>query len=116
MPYALLMYGDEAHGETPTAMPPEQGCAVGRVLERAGRRRACARLECPDAHRNREHAAQAERAVRSSPTGRSRRRRSSLGGLIVIECADLEAALAFAATVPCAPHGSIEVRAVAESC
>jgi hypothetical protein len=40
---------------------------------------------------------------------------AELDGLIVIECADPAAALAFAATVPCAPRGSIAVHPIAES-
>ena len=107
---------------------------MGRVLERAGGRCARARLERACADHDGEHAAHpsgqggAGKAGKAGEAGEAdgtgepvvtdgpfAETKEQLGGLIVIECADLDAALAFATTVPCAPRGSIEVRAIAES-
>ena len=114
MPYALLMYGDEAHGETPTAMPPEQVAqwdAFWSAQGDDGPVRGWSALT-PTGTASTLRSGAGGAVVTDGPFAETK---EQLGGLIVIECADLEAALAFAATVPCAPHGSIEVRAIAES-
>ena len=50
----------------------------------------------------------------SSPTARSSRPRSTSRGYYTIEAPDLDAALAWAAKVPNAAYGTVEVRPVLE--
>ena len=114
MQYALLMYGDEAHGETPTAIPPKvaaQWDAFWRAQGDGGPVLSWSAL-APTAAASTLRVGAVGPVTMDGPFAETK---EQLGGLLVIECADLAAALAFAATVPCAPHGSIEVRAIAES-
>ena len=120
MQYALLMYGDEAHGETPTAMPPELAAQWDAFWAAQGDdgpvRGWSALTPTGTASTLRIRSIGADGAggpvVTDGPFAETK---EQLGGLIVIECAGLDEALAFAVTVPCAPRGSIEVRAIAES-
>ena len=131
MQYALLMYGDEAHGETPTAMLPEQAAQWDAFWAAQGddgpvrgwstltptRTASTLRVGANGANGadGADGAGGAGGAVVTD--GPFAETKEQLGGLIVIECAGLDEALAFAfaATVPRAPRGSIEVRAIAES-
>ena len=132
MQYALLMYGDEAHGETPTAMPPELAVQWDAFWSAQGDGAPVlgwsALAPTTTASTLRIRAGKAGKAGKAGEAGEAdgtgepvvtdgpfAETKEQLGGLIVIECADLDAALAFATTVPCAPRGSIEVRAIAES-
>lgn len=115
MQYALLMYGDEAHGETPTEMTPEvaaQWEAFWSAQDGSdGPVRGWSALT-PTTTATTLRVRQSAPLVTDGPFAETK---EQLGGFIIIECADLDEALAFAAQVPCAPNGSIEVRAIAES-
>jgi hypothetical protein len=115
MQYVLLMYGEEAHGETPTQMTPERAAQWDAFWQAQGDDSPLsgwgALTPTPTATTLRVGREGAP-LVTDGPFAETK---EQLGGFIIIECAELDAALAFAAQVPCAPRGSIEVRAIAES-
>jgi hypothetical protein len=51
-------------------------------------------------------------AARSSPTVRPPRSREQVGGYTLVECADLDEALTWAAMIPAAQTGWVEIRPV----
>ena len=110
MRYLLLMYGEEAAGETPGAMPEERAAewdAFWREQEPSGPVVQWAALQ-PSALARTVRVRGGERLVVDGPFAETK---EQLGGYILIECASLDEALAFAERVPCGPHGSIELRA-----
>jgi hypothetical protein len=113
MQYALLLYMDDA--TLPELLPEAERAAfaadmaaVMEAMRRAGVFGGSQRLLPSDtatAVRVREGRA----LVTDGPFAETK---ESLAGFIVVECADLDAALAWAARVPVARSGTVEVRAL----
>ena len=114
MRYLLLMYGEEAAGETPTRMPPERAAEWEAFWRGAGRDDILAGW---GALQPTETATtlRVEDANWLATDGPFAETKEQLGGYLLLECDDLDQALDFAKRVPCGPHGSIEVRAMADS-
>jgi len=114
MKYALLIYEDESQA-------PEPGSTDGAALYEAYVAYTAA---INDAGIN--QGGEALRSVDTATTVRVRNddvlttdgpfaeTKEQLGGLYVVECADLDQAIAAAARIPSAKTGSIEVRPVLE--
>ena len=105
MRYLVLLYGDEAAGGSPAELAAEwavyeaEMAVSGRLVTWAGLERTASgkrlRLE--------EGAA----SVRDGPFAETK---EQLGGFYLLDCADMEEALACAARMPCAGVGYVEVR------
>ena len=110
MQYMLLIYRDEAAMQSSTeAQRVEMSAAYGaytEALRKAGVHVAGDRLRpSPDGTTVRLRSGKSE--VLSGPYAETR---EQLGGYYLIEVADLDAALAWAARCPGAAYGAIEVR------
>ena len=114
MKYALLIYGDESHYPAPEsaegAAEMEAYYAFTEAINAEGINQG----------------GEALRSVATSTTVRVRNdevlatdgpfaeTKEQLGGFYLVECDDLDQAIAAAARIPGAKHGSIEVRPVIE--
>lgn len=112
MQYMLMIYGSEAGAQ---AVTPEQSAqmmaaygAYSEALVKAGAMRGGDRLH-PSANATTVRVANGKTEVLNGPYADTR---EQLGGYYLIEAADLDAALAWAARCPGASHGTIEVRPV----
>jgi hypothetical protein len=111
MEYALLFYMDEA--VLPERMTPGERDAfaadmnaVLRALEAAGALRGSQRLQGTDTATT-QRVRDGKVLTTDGPFAETK---ESLAGLWLIECGDLEEALAWAARVPVSRYGSVEVR------
>jgi hypothetical protein len=116
MEYALLFYMDEA--DLPERMAPADReafaadmLAVRRALESAGIFRGAQRLMNADMATT-QRVRDGKVLTTDGPFAETKER---LGGFFVVECRDLEEALAWAARLPVARHGAVEVRPL-QSC
>ena len=111
MQYALLIYDDEANA-------PEKWDAAKREALFAEYARMRADMVAQDVLRGAQRLAPTDAAttvqVRNGQTlvtdGPFAETKEALGGFFLIECADLDAALAWAQRIPSARQGRIEVR------
>ena len=110
MRYVLLMYGEEAAGETPTQMPPERAAEWDAFWRGPGQDELLQGWGAllPTAGATTLRIAGGEWLTTDGPFAETK---EQLGGYLLLECEHLEQALAFAKRVPCGPHGSIELRA-----
>ncbi len=115
MEYMILIYADEQfYGDMPEKELAEVMAAYGRYeaeMTAAGVMRGGAEL-APS------HAATTVRLRGGKITccdGPFAETKEHLGGYFLIECANLDEAIKWAAKCPSAPHGSIEVRPLAAS-
>jgi hypothetical protein len=116
MEYALLFYMDEA--VLPERMSPadreafaaDMG-AVRQSLEQAGIFRGAQRLMHVDMATT-QRVRDGKVLTTDGPFAETKER---LGGFFVVECRDLEEALGWAARLPVAQYGSVEVRPL-QSC
>jgi hypothetical protein len=112
MQYLLMLYSDEAGWSRMT--PAEQKQAVGaytaytEALKKAGALAGSNRLQ-PSASATTVRVAGGKSQVLNGPYAESR---EQLGGYYLIDVADLDAALSWAARCPTAGHGIVEVRPV----
>jgi hypothetical protein len=111
MEYALLFYMDET--VLPEKLSPAERdafaaemAAVREALERAGALRATQRLTTVDTATT-QRVREGKVITTDGPFAETK---ESLAGFYLIECGDLEEALAWAARVPVARYGSVEVR------
>ena len=112
MQYMLMIYGSEAGEQAAT---PEQNAqmmaaygAYSEALVKAGVMRGGDRLH-PSANATTVRVANGKTEVLNGPYADTR---EQLGGYYLIEAADLDAALAWAARCPGASHGTVEVRPI----
>jgi hypothetical protein len=112
MRYMLSIYTDEARLAEAT---PEHGAqlmaayeAFGREVTAAGVMRGGDGLQ-PTATATTVRVRDGERLLTDGPFAETR---EQLGGFYVLECADLDEAIGWAAKIPDAVRGSIEVRPV----
>lgn len=105
--YALLMYGAESDGETPSAMSPETArawTAFWAELAAAGIQGSPVPL-LPSASARTVRGQR--RVVVDGPFAETK---EQLGGVIVLHDVDRETALSWALRMPCVTQGSVEVR------
>jgi len=112
MQYMLLIYSDEAQIQSATKAQTDQRMsayvAYTEALQKAGVMRAGNRLQ-------RATAASTVRVTKDKTEvldGPYADTKEQLGGYYLIEVADLDAALAWAARCPGASHGRVEVRPI----
>jgi hypothetical protein len=112
MQYLLLLYSDEAGWSRMTGAAQEQAVAAygayGEALKKAGVYLGSNRLQSVSSATT-VRVADGESQVLNGPYAESK---EQLGGYFLIDVADLDAALAWAARCPGASHGVVEVRPV----
>ena len=112
MQYMLMIYGSEAGEQAATAEQSAQMMAAygaySEALVKAGAMRGGERLH-PSTNATTVRVANGKTEVLNGPYADTR---EQLGGYYLIEAADLDAALAWAARCPGASHGTIEVRPI----
>lgn len=114
MKYMYLLYGDEAAGETPTRISEErsaQWAAFHELVERSGKLVGWhALVPSNDGVTVRPE----NETSFSSTDGPYAETKEQLGGVYILECADMDEATSFAKKMPCATHGVVEVRQMLE--
>lgn len=112
MDYLLLLHADEAGWTKMSKEQQEQGYAAymayGEALKKAGALKGSNRLQ-PVSTATTVRVSDGKQQVLDGPYAESK---EQLGGYYLIEAADLDAAIAWAARCPGASHGTIEVRPV----
>jgi hypothetical protein len=110
MQYLLMLYFDETGWPKMTAAEREQGSAAytgyTEALQQAGALKGANRLQQSTAATT-LRLADGKPQVLDGPYADTK---EQLGGYYLIEAADLDAALAWAARCPAASHGVVEVR------
>jgi len=114
MKYMLLLYGDPALDPAPDS--PEFGPWIEEFMTLDERMKDRATVLSGEGLQGVEtatclHIRDGRTETRDGPFAGTR---EPLGGFYLIEAADLEAALAFAAAIPVARSGTVEVRPVME--
>lgn len=111
MKYVLLICHDEEHSESPKEIDswPEHR-AWAADLERRGGRLAGARLR-PVVDATTVRVREGETLVSDGPFAETK---DFVGGLVLVECANLDEAIEIAAGHPFARWGSVEIRPVWE--
>ena len=112
MRYLLSIYGDESGWNDVT---PEQGAQIMAAYEAFGReaaRRARSSAARASSRRRRPPPCASATASACSPTARSRRPASSSAATTCSSARDLDEAIGWAAKIPGAAQGSVEVRPV----
>jgi len=112
MQYLLLIYGEESMFEKMTPEQQQQGAAAymayTEALKAAGVLTGSNRLR-PTATATTVRPVNGKTQVLDGPFADTK---EQLGGYYLIDVADLDAALSWAAKCPAASHGSVEVRAI----
>jgi len=112
MKYMLMAYVNESGWPTMTKAEQEQGMAAymayGEALTKAGALVGSNRLQ-PSSTAATVRLANGKSQVLDGPFVESK---EQLGGYFLIDVADLDAALSWAARCPAADHGVVEVRAI----
>ena len=112
MQYLLMIYSDEGAWPKMSKTEQEQGIAAYRsyseALAKAGVLRGADRLQ-PSSSATTVRMANGKSQVLDGPFADSK---EQLGGYFIIEVADLDAAISWAARCPGASHGAIEVRPI----
>lgn len=113
MKYALLIYSDSnALHSAPEEAVREMYAAFGKFndeLEAAGKTGPAGELVAPDTAKS-VRVRDGQRLVTDGPFAEMR---EQLGGFYVIEAADMDEALEWAAKIPSASFGTVEVRPLA---
>jgi hypothetical protein len=112
MKYVLLIYGDQSMPADVTAeeMYAEYG-ALAEELAQGGKLRGGEELTDPETG-TLVRVRDGERLVTDGPYSETK---EHLGGFFLIEAADLDEAIAYAAKIPGARNGVIEVRACVDN-
>ncbi|MCX5233431.1 YciI family protein [Streptomyces sp. NBC_00233] len=109
MDYVVLIYRDESKdGEVDWGQLGRDYDAYYAAVVQAGVMRGGQKLQ-PSATATTVAVHEGERLVTDGPFAEAR---EQLGGFFVLECADLDEALEWAARCPGASHGTVEVRPV----
>jgi hypothetical protein len=110
--YLLTIYGDESRWADAT---PEDGAQLMAAYEAFGREAVEAGVFVsgeglqPTATATTVRVRDGERMLTDGPFAETR---EQLGGYYLLDCPDLDSAIGWAAKIPGAAHGSVEVRAV----
>ncbi len=112
MQYALTIYGDQSKwSDLPRDAPRETSEAYGKLTEEmraAGVLRAGEGLQ-PATTATTVRVPNGERIVTDGPFAETK---EQLGGFYVVDCKDLDEAIDWAAKIPTAKRGCVEVRPV----
>ena len=112
MQYLLMVYSKEGQWETLTPVQQQQGLAAygafTEALKQAGVFKGSNRLQ-PASTATTVRSADGKTQVLNGPYAESK---EQLGGYFLIEAADLDAAMSWAARCPGSSHGVVEVRPV----
>jgi hypothetical protein len=112
MQYLLLIYGNEAAMQSATAADTAQILAAygaySEALKAAGVLAGANRLQ-PTSAATTVRAATGKTEVLNGPYAETR---EQLGGYFLLDVADLDAAISWAARCPGAAHGRVEVRPI----
>jgi hypothetical protein len=112
MEYLLLIYGEESMWEKMTPAQQQQGAgaymAYTEALKTAGVLRGSNRLQ-PTPTATTVRPVNGKTQVLDGPFADTK---EQLGGYYLIQAADLDEALKWAAKCPAASHGAVEVRAI----
>jgi hypothetical protein len=112
MEYLLMLYADETAWPKMTKAEQEQGVAAyvayGEALKKAGVLKGSNRLQ-PSTTATTVRLSNGKPQVLDGPFADSK---EQVGGYYLIDAADLDAALSWAARCPGAGHGVIEVRPI----
>jgi hypothetical protein len=112
MQYLLMLYGEESGWDKLTKTQQEQGVAAftayTEALAKAGALRGSNRLQ-PSSAATTVRMVDGKSQVLDGPYADSK---EQLGGYYLIEAADLDAAISWAARCPGASYGIVEVRPV----
>jgi hypothetical protein len=112
MQYLLMLYADEAGWTNMSKSEQEKGMAAymayGEALNAAGVYKGSNRLQ-PVSTATTVRTANGKAQVLDGPYVDSK---EQLGGYYLIDVADLDAALSWAARCPCSGHGVVEVRPI----
>jgi hypothetical protein len=112
MQYILMLYVNEAGWRNLTQAEQEQGVAAymaySEALKKAGVFKGTNRLQ-PSSVATTVRTADGKSQVLDGPYADSK---EQLGGYYLIEVADLDAALSWAARCPASSHGVVEVRPI----
>jgi hypothetical protein len=110
MKYMLLIYADESRGHVTPEVYAEFEHFSGAL--RSDGAFVSAHELAPTAEATRLTAHNGHTATTDGPFAETK---EALAGYFLIECADLDAALGYAARIPAAAFGTIEVRPVREA-
>jgi len=108
MKYACLLYADESQDIDPTS--PEFPALMAEYMafdEVAGERIIAGEPLEPTASATTVHVRDGQITTTDGPFAETK---EQLGGFYVVECADLDEAIALAAQIPAAKTGRVEVR------
>jgi hypothetical protein len=112
MQYLLMLYAQENQWQKMSPAEQQQGVAAyaayTEALKNAGALRGSNRLQ-PTSAATTVHVANGKSQVLDGPYAESK---EQLAGYYLIEAADLDAALSWAAKCPGASHGTVEVRPI----
>ena len=108
MQYMLLIYSQEGGPDDPEVM--KRYGAFTQEVRDAGKLVAGDRLE-PSTAATTVRIRNGETLTTDGPFAETK---EQLGGYYILECDNLDEALAYAAKIPAAEHGSVEVRPIAQ--
>ena len=112
MKYMFLLYGDESIGETPSRISPERSLQWHEFHEfavKSGKLVGRHALVPTDAAVTVRPSASGALSELDGPYAETK---EQLGGVYILDCDDMDDALSFARKMPCAVHGSVEIRQV----
>ena len=115
MRYMLLIYNAEADGAkmTPEESQANFGGWMSYTQELRGRR-CCPASRCSRPRRLSATTVRVRDGKTLSTDGPFAETKEQLGGFYILECKDLDEAIEWAAKMPSAPNGSVEIRPVME--
>ena len=109
MKFMFLLYGDESANETPSRLPEERAAQwrdFHSHIASVGNAIGWEALVPSDGART-VRPGQSGFSITDGPYAETK---EQLGGVYILECADMAEALEFAKLMPCSAHGSVEVR------
>jgi hypothetical protein len=110
--YALLIYGDEGEAGAVTPEEIEKHADAFAVFVREAMDRGVLRGGHPLQPTSVATTVRVRDGKLLTTDGPFLETKEALGGFFIIECADLDEAIAFAAKIPAAHAGSVEVRPI----
>lgn len=114
MEYALLIYGDESELAAVTPEEVEKHADAFAVFVREAMDRGVLRGGSPLQPTSVATTVRVREGKVLTTDGPFLETKEALGGFFILDCADLDEAIAFAAKIPAAHGGSIEIRPVSK--
>ncbi len=111
MKYMFLLYGDEALGETPSMLTEERSAewtAFHQIAVDSGK--LVGRFPLVPSTEAKTVRPKGNSLIETD--GPYTETKEQFGGAYILECADMQEALSFAKKMPCAFHGTVEVRQI----